>query len=475
MINTLVATNPTVGYIDSLALDALRAAMPGRVYTPTDDGYDAARACFSLADQPSPAVVVTAAHSEDVIAAVRFARSQRLPIGVRATGHNPAFPYQGGLMINTEAMQGVTINPVTQTARVEAGVVWGAVVRAAHAYGLAPLNGSAPHVGVVGYSLFGGFGWLLRKYGAAVDSVVSADIVTADGVLRHVSQENDPELFWALRGASGNFGVVTALEFKLYPVSEVYGGAMFFPLERADKVLTTYSEWVKTLPEEFTSAVVLMRMPPLPELPEFLRGKAVITVRGAFVGTADDGADLLKPLRMIDGLIVDTFRMMPYTETATIANDPTKPAPAWRTTMMLKELSAEAIDTLLRVDGVDAPTAVKVIEIRHLGGAMTRVDPHTTSFSQRYAPFILQTVDALMNPAQVEVAKRNTRAIFEALQPYSTGGVLPSWLGSGDYGVNRTRTGFLPEHYERLVALKDHYDPTNLFRLNHNIPPSIKK
>ncbi len=459
-------------YIDVLALDSLRFALPGRVFTPGDDGYEEARAGFGVSDLPTPDVVVVVTSSGDVTAAVNFARSQQLPVGVKATGHNFGFPYRGGLMINTERMQGFSIDLERHIARVEAGVHWGPVVAAAHQYGLAPLNGSAPHVGIVGYTLFGGFGWLLRKYGAAVDSVVAADVVTADGVLHRVSETSEPELFWALRGASGNFGIVTALEFKLHPVSEIYGGAMFFPMERAREVLTTYSEWVKTVPDELTSSIVMFRVPPVPDVPEMLRGKAVMTIRAAYIGAEADGVALLQPIRSLGGLIADTFRMMPYSESHLISNDPVKGAPSRRSTTMLKHLSAEMIDALVRANGIDSTTAVKLVEIRHLGGAMTRVDPSASAFSQRYAPFIVQTIDAVAGPELAAAAERNTQALVAALQPHSTGGALASWLGNGDYGAERTRAGFSPEHYERLTLLKRRYDPTNMFRLNHNIPPA---
>jgi FAD/FMN-containing dehydrogenase len=458
--------------IDPLALDLLRAALPGRVHTPGDSTYAAETTGFSLTDQPTPDVVVSATCAADVVAAVNFAREQQLPVGVHATGHNFGAPFRGGLRINTSRMQGVAIDPAAATARVEAGVRWGAVVQAAHAHGLAPLNGSSPLVGVVGYSLFGGFGWLLRKYGAAVDSVVAAELVTADGQLRRVSAESEPELFWALRGASGNFGIVTALEFKLYPVSAVYGGALFFPMEQAEQVLTTYSQWVETVPDELTSSIVLMRMPPLPHLPEFMRGKAVVSVRAAYTGPADSGARLLAPLRQLGGLLADTFQMLPYTKIGTIAADPETPTPCWRRSTMLADLSPATIRTILDLDGPGAQAPVLIFEIRHLGGAMTRVPSESTSFSQRHAPFIMQTLDVLIAPEQAEAARRNTATIHAAMQPHSTGGVLPSWLGDGDHGVDRTRAGFSAEHYARLVQLKRQYDPANMFRHNHNIPPA---
>lgn len=458
--------------LDPSALDLLRLTLPGRVLTPDDAEYDAARNGFGAADLPSPDLVIMAAHAEHVVAAVRFAREQGLPVSVKATGHNFGFAYQGGLMINTEQMQGISINPQARTARVEAGVRWGAVVSAAHKHGLAPLNGSAPHVGVVGYSLFGGFGWLLRKYGAAVDSVLAAEIVTADGELRHINADQEPDLFWALRGASGNFGVVTALEFKLYPVSDIYGGALFFPLERTHEVMNAYSRWTATAPEEITSSIVMFRLPPVPDLPPMLRGKAIITIRAAYVGNEAEGAALLQPLRDLGGAILDTFAMMPYTQARTINNDPEKGMPVRRSTLMLKDLSPATINTLLRVNGTEGSNPVMIVEIRHLGGAMTRVAPHSTAFSQRYAPFIMQTVHPLMGPEGAIIAEQNTRAVQAAMQAHATGGVFPSWLGDGDYGVHRMRAGFTAEHYARLVELKTQYDPTNMFRLNHNIPPA---
>src|SRR4051794_31549187 len=227
--------------IDNIALAILRAKLPGQVLLPGEDGYDAARAGFSIGNLPTPDVVALATSAADVVAAVDFARDQQLPVGVKATGHNFGFRWPGGLMINTERMQGLTIDPLRRTARVEAGVKWLSVINAAHEYGLAPLSGSTSDVGVVGYTLSGGMGWMLRKYGAAVDSVIAANIVTADGELRHVSASSHPDLFWALRGGGGNFGVVTALEFQLYPVSQLYGGALFFPIEQAQDVLDAYS------------------------------------------------------------------------------------------------------------------------------------------------------------------------------------------------------------------------------------------
>lgn len=464
-------TAPNETIIDELALAALHIALPGRVYTPAHEHYAASVAGFGLADAITPDVVVMAESAADVVAAVNFARVQGLPVGVHATGHNFGASFEGGLRVNTSRMQGFAIDPAAQTARVEAGVRWGAVVQAAHQHGLAPLNGSSPLVGVVGYSLFGGFGWLLRKFGAAVDSVTAVELVTADGQQLRASADEHADLFWALRGASGNFGIVTALEFKLHPVSHIYGGALFFPLEQARDVFDAYRTLTETAPDELTTSIVMARVPPLPELPPFLRGRAIITVRGAFVGGPEEGARLMQPLRNVEGLLADTFQMMPYSQSASISNDPTTPTPVWRRTAMLRDISPELVETLIAANGADSATPVTVLEIRHLGGAMTRVPDDAASFSQRHAPFLMQTLCVMMSPEHAVVAKHNTQRVNEAIQPFTTGGVLPSWLGDGDHGAERVRAGFSPEHYARLAELKRRYDPENMFCQNHNVPP----
>ena len=463
-----------VAQIDRTALDALRTALPGRVLIPEDVGYDAARAGYSIAELPTPDVVVVAADATDVIAAVRFARDQQLPIGVKATGHNFGFAWPGGLMINTERMQGVQIGPLTRTARIAAGVRWRDVITAAAAHGLAPLSGSSGVVGVVGYTLSGGFGWLLRKYGAAVDSVLSAEIVTADGQLRRVNPQRDPDLFWALCGGGGNFGVVTALEFQLYPVATVYGGALFFPIERAAEVLSAWSAWVATVPETLTSTVVLQRIPPLPSVPEALRGKAVVTVRAVYCGQDEAGAAFMEPLRKLGGVMIDTFVQMPYHAVDSIANDPIIPMSVRRTTALLPDVGPGTIATLLDLAGAQAEQPLMLVEIRHLGGAMTRIGSDSAAFSQRDAPFLLQTIEMVPTPAHMPLAERKTQQAAIALQPHTTGGVMAGWLGSGDYGVERTSAGYTSAHYARLRQLKQRYDPANIFRLNHNIPPTAR-
>jgi FAD/FMN-containing dehydrogenase len=464
----------TAPSIDNIALAVLRAQMPGRVLLPSEAGYDAARAGFSLGNLPTPDVVVLVTSAAEVAAAVDFARDQQLPVGVKATGHNFGFRWPGGLMINTERMQGVTIDPFQRIARVEAGVKWMSVINAAYEYGLAPLSGSTSDVGVVGYTLSGGMGWMLRKYGAAVDSVIAAEIVTADGQLRRVSASSHPDLFWGLRGGGGNFGVVTALEFQLYPVSQLYGGNLIFPIERAQDVLATYSQLIERAPEELTSSFKLMRLPPSPELPELLRGRAVVVLGAAYLGTPADADKLLRPLRALGDVLLDSFRMLPTIALDAIANDPLHSPATRRTTLMLKSLDSATISALLDIAGADATNPVMLLEVRHLGGAMTRVAPETAAFSQRFAPLLFQTIDIAASPAQAAQAEQKAARVFAMLEPLATGGVLPSWLGDGDLGVERTRAAYTAGRYARLMQLKDVYDPDNLFRLSANNIPGTR-
>src|SRR3712207_5085281 len=258
--------------IDGLNLDAFRTGLRGVAYAPGEEGYDESRKAWNLNAHQHPALVVMALGAADAIAAVRLARDEGLGVGVMATGHGVASACDGGVLINTSRMRGVRVDPEAQSARVEAGALWRDVMPEAQAFGLAGLSGSSSGVGVVGYTLGGGFGWLGRKYGFNADSVREADVVTADGELLRVSAYEHPDLFWGLKGGGGNFGVVTSLEFALYPLTTVFGGNLFYSLERAPEVLDLYSRWVETLPDEMTTAIAFMNFPPMPELPEPLRG-----------------------------------------------------------------------------------------------------------------------------------------------------------------------------------------------------------
>src|ERR687885_2387310 len=312
--------------IDSSTLDAFRAGLRGAAYAPGEEGYDEARRAWNLNAHQHPALVVMAAGPADVISAVRLARDEGLGVGVMATGHGVAYPCDGGVLINTSRMKGVRVDPEARIARVEPGALWADVIAEAQLFGLAGLVGSSSGVGVVGYTMGGGFAWLGRKYGLNADSVREADVVTADGELIRTSAYEHPDLFWGLKGGGGNFGIVTSMEFALYPLTTIYGGNLFYPLERTPEVLDLYVRWVETLPDEMTTAIAFMNFPPMPELPEPLRGESFVSVRGCYCGDPVEGGEqLLRPWREFGEPQVDTFGLMPYQQMDMISMDPVDP------------------------------------------------------------------------------------------------------------------------------------------------------
>lgn len=272
------------------SLDGLVARLKGEVFTPEDAGYARELAGFNRIARHRPDVVVVARSAEDVSTAVSFAAREGLPVGAQATGHGIAAPASGGVLVATRRMNAVAVDPLTRTAYVEAGAQWHQVISAAAPHGLAPLNGSSPLVGVVGYTLGGGLGPLGRQFGFAADHVTRIEVVTADGSVRQVTRDRYPELFWALRGGKGNFGIVTGLWFGLMPVRRLYGGGIYFPGERAAQLLRTWRQWTATVPEEMTSSVSLLRLPDVPDVPEFLRGTFAAHVRIAFTGLSGEGS-----------------------------------------------------------------------------------------------------------------------------------------------------------------------------------------
>ena len=309
--------------------------MNGRVFVPGDDGYDTARQTWNVTtfDQ-RPAIVAMPSISTDVVSAVNFSREHNLSIAVQGGGHGHPHPANDALLVNFASMTNVQVMPVSApsnssgrsgaagTARAEAGAKWRDVIAAAHPHGLAPLNGFAGTVGVSGYTLGGGIGWLVRQYGAAAGSLRSAELVTADGRLLQVNDQNHADLFWGLRGGGGNFGIVTSFEFDLYPVKEIFGGFVVYPLAQGKQALSAYAQWTKTVPDTLTSAVRLVHYPPAPVIPEPLRGVSAIVIMACYNGSTAEGAELVKPLRSIGTPLLDTFRPMPYAQIATIASDP---------------------------------------------------------------------------------------------------------------------------------------------------------
>ena len=467
VLTSMVDVSSAVSF-DKMAIARLQESMRGSVLLPGDEQFDASWQTWIVGFVHAPAVIVLPETADDVVATVSFANEHDLNVSIQGSAHGPTVPNIGGMLINTKRMQGVTVDPVARTARVEAGVKWLPVVKEAHKYGLATLNGSSSDVGVVGYSLGGGTGWLARKYGFAADAIRSADVVTAEGYLIRVSPESHAELFWALRGGGGNFGVVVALEFDLFPVPSFFGGAIFYPMAEAPEVFRTYARWTETAPDDITSSIALFRFPPAPFIPEPLRGKEVVSIRATAIGP--EGEELAAPLRMMGTPIVDTFEERPYDQIDVVSSDPVNPLPHIATSAMLEELSPEAISALMRVAGPETQTPFLMIEIRHIAGAATRAPIDSSVANRHDVPFLMFALGVPMGPESAQALFAACDAIDEAVKPFASEKIFLNF--QGDTSDEGARNAYRDEHYSRLQQVKAKYDPQNRFRFNINIPPA---
>ncbi|MFD9861181.1 FAD-binding oxidoreductase [Streptomyces alboflavus] len=445
------------------------------VLAPGDAGYDDELAGFQTGYAQRPDLVFAATSTDDVVAAVTYAAEAGLPIGVQATGHGLPDASAGGVLISTRRLDEVVVDPAARTARVGAGVRWGQVVAAAAEHGLAPLNGSAPSVGAVSYTLGGGLGVLAREFGYAADHVRSLDVVTADGAVRHVTADSEPELFWGLLGGGANLGVVTALEIGLVPVTRLYGGALAFDGREVDPgaVLRAYTAWTETVPDEVTSSLAALVYPDLPMLPEALRGRYLLTVRVAYTGAAAEGERLVAPLRAIGPAHEDSLRELPYTESHTIHSDPDFPHAYYGESRMLDALDGDALERILALTG-PAADRMHVVQLNHLGGALAR--PAANAVPHRDAQWLLRILSPLNGAGGTETAENTAgadRAVLRELYAGAFGEVAPHVLGrslnftfaSGD----RPEGLYDAETRKRLAGLKVTYDPANLFRRNYNV------
>ena len=443
-------------------VSALRERVAGRVLAPGDDGYDSARMPWQRRYDPRPAVIVDARGVADVVAAIRFAREHDLPLAVQATGHGMVRPADDGVLLRTAAMASVEVDRSRRTARVGAGALWGDVIAAAAPYGLAPLSGSSPTVGVVGYTLGGGTGWLSRAYGYAADSVVRAEVVTADGSL--VSAEDHPDLFWALRGGSGNFGVVTALEFRLFPVSDVYAGMAMFDADRAADVMAVYRDWALAEPDASNTALVVAQMPPVPQVPEPVRGKRVLMLRAFYLGAAEEAEALLAPLRDAAGPpLLDGLRATSFADAAAMMPPP-PPSVSVMGFDLFRTVPDEVIAAAVETDG-----AIAGVELRHWGGAMSRPSETAGPIGHRDIPFSVVAAAQSTDPAATDDLVAAVDAFAARVRPHATGGSFLNFLGDPD----RIANAYTPDDYRRLTEVKAAWDPDNLFRANHNIPPVL--
>jgi FAD/FMN-containing dehydrogenase len=447
----------------------LAAEVQGPVLVPGDDGYADEVAPFNLAMTPRPAVVVGATCASDVAAAVRFATQRGLPVGVQATGHGAVAAMEGGLLVTTRRMSTVRIDPSAGTATIGAGARWRDIIPSAAVHGLAPLNGSSPGVGAVGYIVGGGLPVMGRTFGFAADRVRALEVVTADGSVRSADAEHEPELFWGLRGGKGNLGIVTELVTDLVPVRRLYGGGLFYPGSAAAAVLSAYREWVATLPDTMSSSVALLRLPPMPEVPEPLRGQFVIHLRVAYVGNTAEGERLVAPMRSAAPVMIDAVLDIPYTDVGSIHRDPEGPLPVFDRGALLRELSPDAIQALLAVAGPDVDTPLVIVQLTHLGGALAVQPRVANAVGGRDAAFAAYVVGAMTPPVEAAVPPA-AEAAMVALRPHSTGGTFVNFHGAPGDAADRARA-WPPPIYDRLRRAKSNYDPGNVFSYGHSVSP----
>ena len=447
----------------------LHSSITGSVILPGSPEYEQARRGWNLSVEQYPAMIVMAANSQDVIQAVRFARQNGLNVAVQSTGHGTIRPADGNMLVLTSALTEIGIDPDHQTARVGAGVKWGMLLEQTHPLGLAPLLGSSPDVGVVGYTLGGGIGWLARKYGMAADSLVDVELVTAEGQLVHANADENNDLFWGLRGGGGNFGVVASLTFKLFPISEVYAGNLFYPVEMAQEVMARYRDWVVDLPDEMTTSVLVMNFPPIPNIPPFLSGKSFAIVRGCYTGSAEQGEALLSYWRKWRSPLIDEFKPMPFNQVAAISNDPLDPMPSFMTGAWLSELSDQAIDRIVHYS-VEARNGLPLvmIEVRHAGGAISSLDDGASAYGNRKALFNMGCIGMCPSPEVYRALQAYTDRLKQELSPYLTGAVYLNFL-DGEEARKRTMQAYSPAVFQRLQDLKKKYDPQNVFRFSFDL------
>ncbi|MQA34894.1 FAD-binding oxidoreductase [Modestobacter roseus] len=451
---------------DAAALDALRARVHGPVYRSGDEGAAAEAACWNVAVTHRPAVVVGATCAADVAAAVAWAVEHDLPVAAHATGHGPVHAAVGGLLISTRRMQGVAVDPVRRVARVQAGSKWAAVLAATEEHRLVPLVGSSSDVGVVGYTLGGGVGPFARRYGFAADSVVAVDLVTADGELRRLTADEEPELFWAVRGSRSNLGVVTALEIQLFPADEIHAGCVFFAGADAATVLHTYRQWAPALPEEVTTSASVLRLPPLETLPEPLRGQLVVQVTFAATGLAPERcAELLAPMQAAGRILLGHVGRMLPTELDAVHMDPVDPMPTWERGVLLRELTAGTVDALLAAAGPGVDVPLVSVQLRQLGGALARQPRVPSAVAGRDGAWGLMVI-APGVPELADVVPVVVRGVLGAAEPWRAPGGLLNFLGAVD-GPDDVVAAFPAEVAQRLVAVKRRVDPRGVFTAGH--------
>ena len=457
---------------ESSRLTSLRAALRGGVMERGDHGYDERRQVFNAMHDKRPAVIARCESAADVAAAVNFARQNGLEIAVRSGGHSVAglSACDDGMLIDLAGLTQISVDPKARTARAGGGVLWGEFDAATQQHALHTPGGRVTTTGVGGFTTGGGYGWTSSKYGLTCDNLISAEVVLAEGRLVTASERENGDLFWGLRGGGGNFGIVTNFEYRLHPLGPlVLAGLALWPLERAADVMRAWRDYVDGAPDELSTACAILTAPPEPFVPDPLKGRVAIGMVGMYVGHPDAGAKVMQPLRDLSPA-VDLFQPMPYTAFQALL-DPTAPK-GWRSYWRgeyLQDLSDGAIEIFVRhapeLAAAGAPFSQMIVF--RIGQGVASTADESTAFSHRGANYLFHPISMWQRAADDERLIEASRGFCDAMRPFATGGAYLNFTPE-----ERVRDAFGAAKYERLVALKDRYDPDNIFRLNQNIKPS---
>jgi hypothetical protein len=466
-----VSTINTEIRLDGPVLSALETSFRGQLVRPGDSGYDEHRKVWNGSIDRSPALIARCAGVADVIAAMRFARDSGLRVAIRGGGHS--FPglsvCDGGIVVDLGPMRGIRVDPQTRTARAQAGVLWGELDRETQAFGLATTGGIVTHTGIAGLTLGGGIGWLQRKYGLTIDQLISVDLVTANGEFVKASAEENPDLFWGLRGGGGNFGIVTEFEFRLHPVGPtVLAGPVFWPMEKSPEVLRFYRDWIADAPDDLMTIVIHRKAPALPFVPPELHGRLVVAVACCYAGPVDEGEQVVRPLKAFGSPVLDLCEPKPYLANQAMF-DPSFPHGWWYYIRAcdVAELSDDVIDITVE-HALRIRSPLTAFPIWQMGGAVARASDDETAFNGRGAGHTFNISATSATAEGFDEERDWSRTFWSALEPYHTT-VYVNFLM--DEGQERVREAYGAEKYDRLKALKRRYDPDNVFRLNQNIPP----
>lgn len=459
--------------LNQSAIEDFGKGLRGRLIQSGDKEYEDLRKVWNGMIDKRPALIVQCVHEDDVVRAVNFARDNELLVAVRGGGHNVAgfSTCDGGIVIDLSGMKSITVDGAARTARAQAGMTWGEFDQATQAHGLATTGGLVSTTGIAGFTLGGGIGWLMRKYGLTIDNLLEVEMVTADGGRVTANAENNPDLFWGVRGGGGNFGIVTAFTYRLHPVGPtVLGGPLFFPAAKARELLRFYNDWVRTLPDELTTMCAFLTAPAAPFIPQPLQGTPMFAVVMCYAGPPEQGEAVIKPLRDF-APAVDLVGAMPYTVLQGLL-DATAPKGilAYWKAEYLRELDDQLIDLLIEQAGkMGVPWAQ--VHIHHVGGAVNRVPAEATALGHRDAPFILNILGMWMDANETERQIAWGREFYQAVQPFATGEPYLNFMG--DEGTGRIKAAYGEDKYARLAELKRKYDPHNIFRHNQNIKPPV--